>query len=83
MNSRCFDPTIFADCVLYTVAKGDAAMECVYAKYLIFKDNYNRRDVRIFCAARNDSTKYTARNPRASAFAPTGFVPLVPTVITT
>lgn len=35
------------------------------------------------CVVKNDSTKYMEKIPLASAFAPIGFAPLVPTVITT
>ena len=41
------------------------------------------RRVRILCAARKDSTKYMEKIPWTLAFAPIGFAPLVPTVITT
>ena len=35
------------------------------------------------CVAKNDSTKYMEKIPLASAFAPIGFAPSVPTAITT
>ena len=35
------------------------------------------------CVAKNDSTKYMEKIPWTLAFAPIGFAPLVPTVITT
>lgn len=41
------------------------------------------RGVRILCAVRKDSTKYMEKIPWALAFAPIGFAPSVPIVITT